>query len=125
MGGCLPVDIAKGDDVVIFVDDVGRNLATDDLRKNGIHFGSLGQLRKHMCSGLAFNGRIGRHDHLLDLTLAQPCGEQVEAELLRPQAIHRREAAKQHEIMAAIAGCGFNRKLVDRCLDDAEQMLVT
>lgn len=88
------------------------------------HVRRLGQLRKHVRGGLAFHGRIGGDDHFLDFAFAEPGSEQVEAELPGAEAIHRRKAAKEDEIMAAIAGCGLDGELVDRCLDYAQQMLV-
>ena len=41
MRGRLAVDVAEGKDIVILVDDVGRNLAADDLLKNGVAHGIL------------------------------------------------------------------------------------
>ena len=90
----------------------------------GTHIGRPGQLREHVRSGFAFHGRIGGHDHLLDLALGKSCGEQIETEFLRPESIQWRKPTEQHKIVAAIAGGLLDGELVDRRLDDAQQVLV-
>src|SRR5262245_40273692 len=78
------------------------------------------QLADVVRGGIAFDGRVGREDHLLDLALFEQRLEAVEAELLRANAVERREVAHQHEVAAAIAAGLLDRDDVGRRLDDAQ-----
>src|SRR5438445_1446612 len=78
------------------------------------------ELAEQMCSCLAFDRGIGRDTQLAHLTLGQACGEQIEAELLRPHAIERRKATEQHKIVSAKASRLFDRELVDRRFDHTQ-----
>ncbi len=81
-------------------------------------------LGEQMRGRLAFDGGVRRDDQLAYLAFGESGGEQVESEFLRPHAVERRQPAEQHEITTAEAGRLLDRELVDRRLDDTEQLRV-
>src|SRR5687767_15352840 len=69
---------------------------------------------------LALDGRIRRDDELADLAFREARREQVEPELLRSEAVERRQAPEQDEIAPPESRRVLERGLVDRRLDHAE-----
>src|SRR5688572_25616392 len=88
------------------------------------HAGLARELRDVLRSRLPFNRRIRRDDQLAHLAFGEPRREDVEAELLRPEPVERREPAQQHEIAPAESGRLLERGLVDRRLDHAQRLRV-
>src|SRR5690606_18998543 len=81
-------------------------------------------LRQVVRGRLALDGGIGGDDQFAHLALGQALGQAVEADLARPDAVERAQAALQHEIQAAIAGGLLDREPVGRRFDHAQLVAV-
>ena len=78
-----------------------------------------------MGRGLAFDGRIGGQNQLLDITGGQPALEQIQPELIRADTIQRRQMAHQYEVLAAKFSRVFDREYVGWRFDDAQHGTVS
>ncbi|GMQ55179.1 hypothetical protein YSKK_30420 [Halopseudomonas aestusnigri] len=74
----MRVDIVKGEDLIIFVYLLGRNLAVDDLAEQTIHAALLGWLR--VAAGDRVGGSVTQANGLaLSGSAWQDCGAAEEA----------------------------------------------
>ena len=79
------------------------------------------QLAEEVRGRLALDRRVGREDHLAHLALVEQRLELLDAELLGPDAVERRQVAHQHEVAAAVAARLLDRDDVGGRFDDAER----
>src|SRR5688572_6634338 len=82
-------------------------------------------LTQEVRGGLALDRWIGGKDHLCDLALAKQPLQRLDADLVRPDAIERRQMSHQYEIAAAIARRLLDGNYVRRRLHDTQQAAVT
>ena len=75
-------------------------------------------------SGLAGHVRVGREHDLLDAVALHAREQLVDAEVLRLDAVERRERPAEHVVDAAVLVGALHREHVGRLLDDADERLV-
>ena len=86
----------------------------------------LGQaLAQVMTGGVAFDIRAERDDHLVRRPAGQALLELSHPQLLRANAVHRRNLAAKHVVMTSERTGLFDIQNIDRTLDDADGSLVT
>ena len=73
---------------------------------------------------LALEVRVRRHDHFRDRAVAQAREQLVDLEILRADAVHRRDHAVQHVVQPVEAARALDRQDVQRLLDDADRRAV-
>ena len=78
-----------------------------------------GQAGDVMRCGFAFHGRIGRDDDFLDRFVGQTSLELVQSDIIRADAIQRRQPAQKHKITPIEAGGLLDCEYVTRRFDHA------
>ena len=84
-----------------------------------------GELADEVGGGLTLHSRIRRENDLFHRAFIQNDLELAHSELLRANAIERRQMSHQHEIPAAIAAGELDRNQVGGRFDDAKNRRIT
>src|SRR6185312_13573126 len=87
----------------------------------GTQSAASGELREEMRRGLSLDGRIGREDQLADRALLEKGLELANAELLRADAVERRQVTHQHEVTPAVTARLLDGDHIGRRLHDAQK----
>src|SRR5215216_2347999 len=74
---------------------------------------------------LPFDVRVGGEDHFLDSLVVHPCQELLDLQLVRSDALDRRDRAEQHVVQAAVLLSPLDGDDVAWFLDDAQQRGIT
>jgi hypothetical protein len=77
-----------------------------------------------MRRGLAVHGRVDRQDHLGDLASRTATHQRIDVEILRPDAIERRQRAAQHMIARPDRAGPLQRPKIRDVLDHDDRLLV-
>lgn len=86
---------------------------------------STRQARDVMRRGFALDSRVGCHDHLFDRLGGESALELIQADILGPDPIERRQSAEQHEIAAIETGRLLDRQHVAGGFDHAQDPVGT
>jgi hypothetical protein len=82
------------------------------------------QFREVDGSGFAFGGRIRRNNNLLDCAALEALDEAFDLELIRTNALQRREGAAQNVVQAAKLARSFHRLDIRGFFDHADQRAI-
>src|SRR5262245_49299253 len=104
--------------VHVFELTTDRHTVRDAARANAALGGQVAQKVRR---SFAFDGGIRREDQLAHLAFIEQTFQLTHAELLRPDAIERREMPHQHEVVPAKTSRLFYRYDIRRRFDDANQ----
>jgi hypothetical protein len=74
--------------------------------------------------GLAFDRRIGREDHLLDIAGSASCLEAFDGEIVRPDAVKRRKMSEESVVKTAVFTRSFHRPGGGWFLDHQDDSMV-
>src|SRR3954469_16039402 len=112
---------AEGDFVGVLEVAADRETAR---RTSDPHAERLEQPRKVHRGGLTFDVRVRRQDHLRDLLVLDALQQLLDAQLLRPDALDRRDRALQHVVSTVELVGALDRDDVARLLDHAHERRV-
>src|SRR5580704_5285734 len=90
----------------------------------GAHAAPRGELAEVVGGGLPLDRRVGGEDELAHAPLGQNALELAHTELLRPDAIERRQVPHEHEVATAVAARGLDRHHVGGGLDRTEHRAI-
>ncbi len=86
--------------------------------------GSTGHVGDIPGGGIPFDGGIGGEDQLADVLILQPALENIEPQLLRADAVERRQMAHQHEVATRELAGLLDGGHVRRALHHTEQAIL-
>jgi hypothetical protein len=77
-----------------------------------LHVGIVQEVGYVVGSGLAVDGGVERQDDLADRFVVRACNQSIDGEVIRPDAVERRQRAPQHVVTRADRACPFQRPQV-------------